>query len=188
MITYKTIFRGIRYPLITILPITAIQFSFEDYLKTIIHNRFITGALTGMATSPLISVTDLLRIRKQQGIKVPIDITRGQVITMIRDTISFSIYFGTYSTIKTHLKQKGYGDTLSIIVAGSACGCLSWTLTYPLDIAKSRFQSYRVNSVADAIKKGKLWEGLFICNVRAIIINSIGWLVYEKTKNFILEG
>ena len=186
--TYKTIYRGVRFPLITILPITTIQFSLEDYLKTIIDNRFVTGALTGMATSPLVSITDLLRIREQQNTQVPLDITRGQAITMIRETISLSIYFGTYSTIKTHLKKKDYGDISSILVAGSVCGCLSWTLTYPLDIAKSRLQSYNVGSVVDAIKKGKLGGGLLICNVRAIIINSIGWLVYEKTKQFIGGG
>ena len=181
-ITYKNIYSGIRYPLMTILPITAIQFSLEDYLTNIIDNRFITGAITGMATSPLISITDLLRIRTQQHLLFPLDITRGQAITMVRDIISVSIYFGTYNFIKTYLEKKEYSNTASIIVAGSTCGCLSWTATYPLDIAKSRIQSYKADHFMNAIIKGNLWNGLLICNIRSIIINSIGWLVYEKTK------
>ncbi len=184
-ITFKNVFNGVKIPLLTVLPITTVQFSLEDSLKGSIENRFITGAITGLMTSPIVSITDLLRIRKQQHLTVPIDYRRGQFVTMLRETISFSIYFGTYNKIKTYLEGNNYSNTASIMVSGAICGPVSWTVTYPIDIIKSRIQSYSSNTFLEAIKQKRLWDGLLICNIRAVIINSMGWLVYEKSKQFI---
>lgn len=185
IITLKNVFNGVRFPLLTILPITTIQFSLEEKLKNNIDNRYVTGAITGISTSPLVSITDLLRIRKQQNLTIPLDFKRGQLFTLLRETISLSIYFGTYNTIKTNLEKHNFNNISSITIAGGICGSLSWTITYPIDIIKSRIQSYTSNTFLEAIKKKRLWDGLLVCNARSIIINSLGWLVYEKSKQFI---
>ena len=74
-------------------------------------------AISGMVTSPLVSVTDLLRIRETATYNGPSGYNTWAAITMIREIISLSIYFGTYSYTRPFLEKKGIGSTTSIITA-----------------------------------------------------------------------
>ena len=183
VITYKNIFKGIKYPIYTIIPIITLQFSLENYLSNFTSNRFISGAITGIIVSPIVSITDLYRIREQHSITNKINITNGIDITLLREMLAISVYFGSYNTIKNYMIEQKINESLSIITSGGICGSLSWTLTYPIDVIKSRIQSNKVYSIKEGYKKGKLWKGLLICNIRSILINSIGFFVYEKTKD-----
>ena len=182
---YKSLYRGIKYPLYTVIPLITLQFTLEEQFKTIYSNHFITGALSGFITSPLTSITDLYRIRQQKHITNNVNIIRGMKITCIRETLALSIYFGSYNLIKTKCFQYNFDRNITYMLSGSLCGILSWTLTYPLDVIKSRIQSYKAESIKEGFMKGNLWKGIYICNIRSVLINSVGFLIFENSKQWL---
>ena len=182
---YKSLYRGIKCPLYTVIPLITLQFTLEEQFKTIYSNNFITGALSGFITSPLTSITDLYRIRQQKNITNNINIIRGMKITSIRETLALSIYFGSYNLIKKKCFHYNFDRNITYMLSGSLCGMLSWTLTYPLDVIKSRIQSYKVETIKEGFMKGNLWNGIYICNLRSVLINSVGFLIFENSKTFL---
>jgi hypothetical protein len=64
---------------------------------------------------------------------------------------------------------------LSPLIAG---GLANRTTTYNLDVIRNR-QIYQQLYFMEAMKHGKLWEGFTFCAFRALIVNSVGFYVYE---------
>ena len=89
-----------------------------------------------------------------------------------------STYFGTYHW----LKKKHYHP----IVAGGLAGLANWTLTYPLDVIRSRVYGQHIGMV-EAYRQGYLWRGYSFCAARAIMVNATGFYVYEECKRYISE-
>ena len=65
-----------------------------------------------------------------------------------------TVYFGTYD----YFKSKNYHPLLS----GALAGLSNWTLTYPIDVIKSR-QIAQNLSIREAIRYGNVWKGIHIC-------------------------
>ncbi len=101
------------------------------------------------------------------------NINKGFNVTLSREIIANSLYFGMYNDLKKHT---------SIFNAGGIAGVASWLFTYPLDVIKSRVQSSDITYI-DAIKKKNLWIGLSYCLLRAYIGNAVGFTVYEYISN-----
>ena len=156
----KYLYKGIKYPILTIIPIVTLQFTIDPLFNSFFKNNFISGATTGFLISPLVSLTDLLRIKKQKEIQNKLDIYRGLKITAIRETLSISLYFGCYSYVKQFLETKNINKNLNYMLSGSICGSVSWTLTYPIDVMKSRIQSYKCDTIYQAFSKGNFWKGI----------------------------
>ena len=102
----------------------------------------------------------LQKIYKQHGIK---GCYRGMIVTLIRETPSFAIYFGTFELYCTALTPEGSDvdciGPLGLLLAGGMSGISSWVLTYPIDVIKSRFQAdgdgphRKYHSIVDCIRK-----------------------------------
>jgi hypothetical protein len=71
-------------------------------------------------------------------------------------------------------------NNYSILMSGGLAGLFSWSITYPIDVIKTRIQVNKHITITNAILKGKLYSGITPCLIRAIIVNSIGFYVYEK--------
>ena len=56
---------------------------------------------------------------------------------------------------------------------------LSWLITYPIDVIKTRIQSEKYN-LKNALSKGKFNHGLSYCLLRSFIVNGFSFLVYEN--------
>ena len=84
-------------------------------------------------------------------------------------------YFGGYFYCKHELK-------LSPLISGGIAGLLNWTFTYPIDVIRTRQMANNI-SIKKAINQGNLWKGYSACAMRAIIVNSASFYVYEKSKN-----
>ena len=69
------------------------------------------------------------------------------------------------------------------LLAGGIAGLLSWTFTYPVDVVKSRIQSGKSINYHEAIRKKNLWKGYSFCAGRAIVVNSLGFYIYDLCKN-----
>jgi len=145
------------------------------------------------------SIDAIRQIYKTQGIR---GLYFGYSATNLRESLGGAIYFGIYeSAIKYSLPQ--YNNTRKeipkwkICIFGGTAGLFLWTLTFPLDIIKSRMQSsdFKNTPYRKIIKTGQIilkekgvkgfFNGLFPAQVRAIISNGLGFMAYELTYEYL---
>lgn len=77
----------------------------------------------------------------QEGLR---GVFRGQLITVYREVPGFGTYFLAYESIARALAGKEGPQNLStpaILFAGGSAGCISWIVSYPSDVIKSRLQA-----------------------------------------------
>ena len=188
-ISYKHLYRGVRYPLITNIPIISIQFGIESFIHSHFntYNRYITGALCGIICIPIISVTELYKIQTQRFINFKnTPLSKGLFLTTCRDIPSFSIYFGTYNSCSNYLKKNNsIHYSLISFISGSLAGGFSWFFTYPIDVIKTRIQSNQFHTIHSAYSYGQLLKGIGICSFRGCLVNGTGFFVYEFIRKYL---
>jgi solute carrier family 25 carnitine/acylcarnitine transporter 20/29 len=172
----KHYYRGMMYPLITFGGLNSIVFGVHAKTQTICNNHFISGGLAGIACSPFVFLTDVGKIRRQMARRVQLSDfykTRGIYSTLFREIIGLSTYFGAYHFCRD--------DGLNIPLSGAISGLTNWTVSYPLDVIRNRQMAQNIYFY-NAYKQGALWKGYRICAIRALLVNSVGFWVYEKCK------
>lgn len=199
----KDLFRGIKYPLLSNALINSVVFSgyqsnkkrIEKLSKsnnndTMIMNKpllnFISGGIAGLYVAPLIYIFDYGKTLTQMGKNISLKdyyklLTReikpyGLKTTFGREFLAFGVYFSTYDYMRDE-----YNTELSPLVAGGISGLLNWTTTYNLDVIRNR-QIYHKLDFKQAYNMGNLWKGFSFCALRALIVNSLGFYVYELCK------
>jgi solute carrier family 25 carnitine/acylcarnitine transporter 20/29 len=140
----------------------------------------ISGATAGLIQSFLLSPIELVKIKMQlpncqyastwhcaqelfsrHGYKY---LTRGTCLTIVRDVPAISSYFigfeficNSFTTCRDNL------TVVNLLVAGGFAGCLSWLITYPIDVVKTRYQadpSY--TGIRDCVRKTLRTEGQMV--------------------------
>lgn len=167
-------YRGITYPLISSSIINSIIFGVYHNTIDKTNNKIISGMLSGAAASPIVYLFDLYKTKRQMGYKVNLKTfmnNKGFPSAFSRETIAFASYFVSYD----YFKDKGMG----ILLSGSLAGALNWTITYPLDVIRNRQMSNNISYI-EAYKQGNLWKGYNICLGRALLVNSVGFYLYEE--------
>ena len=171
-------YRGIQYPITSIMFLQGINFSVTKKVYKYTNNYYFSGIIGGMAVSPFVYFFDLLKIKRQMNIKkydiLSVINSRGKIACVMRESVGMCFYYGNY-----HVLKEKYN--LSSILSGSITGVISWFLTYPIDIIKTRQLTYNI-SIKEAIKIGKLYDGLTICLVRAFIVNSSAFYSFEYAQ------
>ena len=81
------------------------------------------------------------------------------------------MYFGVYNSCRD--------KDISVFVSGGLAGIISCFLCYPFDTIKTRIQSGEFNTTIDAFKYGNLYKGLKVSLLRAFIINSSSFCIYN---------
>tara|TARA_B110000879_G_C11145166_1_gene502082 strand:- start:1443 stop:2051 length:609 start_codon:yes stop_codon:yes gene_type:complete len=170
--TKGNLYKGLRYPLISNSLLVGMQF--DLYYR---YNSLVSGVVSSVIITPL----DHYKISKQNNIdtnfsKMINNFKRGYPITVVRETLALTIYFGSYDYMKT---ENNYHP----LIAGGIAGALSWLFTYPIDTIKTRIQSNI--SLKKSIMLKHYWRGINITLVRAFIVNSIGFYVAENVKKII---
>ena len=97
-------------------------------------------------------------------------------MTMAREMIDLSLYFGTYHWMRDDLQYNS-------LIAGGTAGLTNWTASYPLDVIRSRQIAQRI-TIKEAIKMGNFWKGYPIAASRSVIVNAISFTVFERLKNY----
>jgi solute carrier family 25 carnitine/acylcarnitine transporter 20/29 len=166
------LFRGICYPLLTGTFITGGQFASYNWLNKYTDSAFACGAFSGIFSGLCIAPVDKYKIAAQTKGRLS---KYGLFSCMLREIPSSSIYFGSYSYLRE--------NNIHIMPAGALSGASSWLLTYPMDIIKTQVQtgeSTTKDAVLSMIQgKTQITNGLGFCLVRALIVNAIGFYVYE---------
>ena len=171
----KDVFRGWKFPVYNSLIINSIMFGGNNKIKNGIDNEFISGGITGSFIGIITNPLDLYKIKSQNKNNISnINPFRGLPLTMKREIIGCSVYFGTYDYFK---KNK-----IPVFLSGGLAGWLGWLATYPIDVVKTRVQASNV-SYLSAIKLGNFWSGFMYCSVRAIINNGMIFSSYEFFTN-----
>ncbi|KAL7286492.1 hypothetical protein TKK_0019229 [Trichogramma kaykai] len=153
-----------------------------------LSSHFLAGAAAGMAQAPVCSPIELAKTRLQlQGGSVnsprhagPAQCLRhiyrsegfrgvfgGLGITLAREIPSFGVYFATYEALTKSDRQI---STPHMLLAGGTAGTVSWIVSYPLDVVKSRLQADsegRYSGALDCFRKSVQAEG-WICMVRGL--------------------
>jgi len=167
----KNIYRGIQYPLLTSSLISGISFGLNNNIYSVINNYYISGFISGIITSFIINPVELYKIRTQSNKKFNVSINTGLKQTVIRESVASSIYFGSYYSMRDR--------DIPVFIAGGLAGIISWTLSFPLDTVKTRIQSGECISILECLKKGRLYSGISICILRAGLVNSTGFYVFN---------
>ena len=164
-------YRGVAYPTAASLAFNVTTFPVFSYMQAKTNNNaYISGAIAGVAIAPIDYAFDVGKIRRQTLTKVPLHF-RGVTLTCIRTVMAMSVYFGVYVDLT---------QTTGPLIAGAAAGLANWTITYPLDIVSTRQIAGNL-LIREAIHGG-LWRGYLPCAMRAILVNSATFYVYEKLK------
>lgn len=172
----RNIFSGIKYPLVTGTFVTGLQFASYNWLNKHTDSDTLCGAFSGVFTGLFISPIDKYKIQSQLGIT---NAKYGIITCLLREIPSGAIYFGSYS----FCRDKQY----NVLSSGALAGASSWLLTYPFDIIKTQVQSGEFSTKV-AIQRmmrreTRLTNGLGYCLMRAMLVNSIGFYVYESCTN-----
>jgi solute carrier family 25 carnitine/acylcarnitine transporter 20/29 len=170
----NNLYKGLKYPLGFSIMFNSTLFSLHDFFEKNhnINNHYISGYLAGAISAPLLNVIELykvnLQLRHKFNYKNPF---LGCFGTVMRESVASSFYFGAYFSMR---------DNYHPAIAGGTAGALSWAVSYPIDTIKTRVQSGRCKSYMGALKQRNLWNGLSYCLGRAVIVNSIGFYIYES--------
>ena len=174
-----TLFRGMTYPLFSTTIINGFLFYSNDSFKQFHKNSFVSGFMTGIICSPMINIFETCKVKRQLNEKIGINLIKysklGFTATLMRESFGASLYFGTYD----YLKDKKYNSFIS----GSSAGVISWLLTYPFDVIKTRLQSGLDKNWKQAVMRGGLTNGLKICLLRSFVVNGFSFMVYDYIKH-----
>lgn len=189
-------YNGVKYPLQLSIISNSIVFGISNTLnkyniyqystnKKINNNinMFINGYVAGIVSSPFVYIYDIKKTNVQTNnnnklkdfmIKSKFN---GLFMTIMRESIGFGTYFCVYDLLKNEYK---YNTEIS----GGLAGVTNWTITYAIDVIKNRQLSNNI-SIIEAYKMKNMFSGYKYCLLRAFIVNSLIFSVYEKINNII---
>ena len=168
-------YQGVRYPLVSSVGFNMLVFPLKDRLYPYTGSYVMSGALAGIAVTPQMYFIDTFTIRRQTDQGVGFHMFRGSRgfgMTMCREVVALSTYFGTYHKMREHSNS---------LVSGGVAGLANWTLSFPLDTMRTRQMAQRC-SLSEAWRMGRIWKGFPIAACRAVVVNAVGFSVYETIK------
>jgi solute carrier family 25 carnitine/acylcarnitine transporter 20/29 len=198
----KRYYRGWKFPLFysSIFNITCFTTHERTYQYT--NNHFYSGALGGLAISPITYILESFKIQFQvtpppTNISSPHNTspssskqlkntpTNKQIIAntikqlkttrgLYSTTARETLAMGVYFYTFHTLKQ----HTDSTLLSGALTGVASWTTTYPIDVIMSRQVAQNI-TIKQAIQQGNLWKGYRVCIARAMLVNAANFKIYE---------
>ena len=174
-IKFKTLFNGIKYPIVFSGFINSICFGSNYSIYKYTNNHYISGAITGLISSIFISPIELYKIRSQRLLPMNMPLFTGLRFTMMREIIATGSYFGLYNTLQQNNNNP--------LISGGITGCISWLVCYPIDVIKTRVQCGEKMTLHKIIHLKNRWNGLSFCLTRALIVNSVGFYVFEKLRD-----
>ncbi|XP_017786860.1 PREDICTED: mitochondrial basic amino acids transporter [Nicrophorus vespilloides] len=209
----RGLYRGMSSPLAGVAGINAVIFgiygntqrSFADPDALTAH--FLAGAAAGLFQSVLASPMELAKLKVQMSHDQlgPLDcmqkiyrtegfrgVFRGLGITVAREVPAFGSYFLTYEYL-SRTRDGAPVSTSRMLFCGGLAGVVSWTLTYPVDVLKSRLQyDPKYTGAVDCLRRSLaaegphfLFRGLTPALVRAFPVNAAVFTVVTWTMRLL---
>lgn len=140
-------------------------------------NPFMSGFISGSITSLVISPSEYIKSNQQINRQWKYQyLMRGLSLTLLRDSIGFGIYFGSYQYLQNQYQNP--------FLNGGIAGMLSWTYSYPFDTVKTKFQTSKL-SLKQILRETNFKDslkGLNIMLMRAFVVNAGIFYIFEKLK------
>ncbi|KAL6939684.1 hypothetical protein ACO0RG_003529 [Hanseniaspora osmophila] len=190
-----------------------------DASKTLtLPQYFACGAAAGFANAPLASPIEHIRIRLQveksatanngplqviSKLRKHNALMRGLVPTMLRDGAGVGMYFAVYEGLVAKELNSHPGMRRSDIAAWKLCsfggfsGCMLWMFVYPIDVAKSVFQTSNLATEKNLTTR-RVLQNLYAKNglkgltrgfgptlIRAAPANAATFLAFEATMRLL---
>jgi hypothetical protein len=203
----NNLYKGITSPLIGVGIEKAIVFGTynyckNNYCKNNIFNIPISGAISGLTASLIVSPYERIKIMKQTNQSVsfkqiisPSFMFKGLSVTFTREVPGFAIYFSTYEYLKNHFYTKQNKDIsiISSFIFGGISGATAWIFIYPQDRIKTIIQSNNNSNLLTIIKNlyktGGFYNGFSFALARAILLHSGTFCTMEllstKSNNWV---
>ncbi len=194
--TISNLYKGLASPLVGVGLEKAIVFGTYNYIKNITNNIPLSGAVSGLAASLIVSPYERIKIMKQTNQKInlrdcnPAFIFRGLSATFTREIPGFAIYFSTYEGLKKYYNISN--NIPASFIFGGLSGMTAWIFIYPQDRIKTILQSQtKNNSVNDIIKKiyntggfKQFYKGFSFALARAVLLHSGTFCTMEILSNY----
>tara|TARA_Y100000389_G_scaffold112641_1_gene109693 strand:+ start:5085 stop:5750 length:666 start_codon:yes stop_codon:yes gene_type:complete len=168
--------RGVKYPLYYKIVTKSLCFDLDKRIN--IKNDFARNAVVGLYLAPFTHALDLFKIYRQNDRSIKqisyYDIVnyRAFLCTVTRDMLSYSFYIPTFMIMKK--------NDYNTVVSASVSGFVNWSISYPIDVIRTRQISNNQNTLRDSINMGSLWKGYNACATRGALTAVVGFLVYEN--------
>lgn len=178
--TLFTLYRGIKYPLLTNGIISSFAFqSYEACKKEDQKYGYITGGIvSGIITALLSYPFDYFKTRDQLCLSNKRFPKLGFVTTTMREIPACTFYYPVYDA----LKRLDIPTPISGGIAGVTC----WLSCYPIDVVNTHVMTgKRIRDVLKELKWNDYYRGLFPTLIRAMPVNAIGYIFYESTKTLL---
>lgn len=212
------LYRGISSPMGGVALVNAIVFGVYGNIQRrsadpdSIKSHFLAGSAAGLAQSIVCSPMELIKTRLQLQSQNPSSkqftgafhclrhifrneglrgVYRGIGITALRDLPGFSSYFVSYEMLIRATPNPG---NFYLFMAGGIAGVISWVLTVPIDVIKSRLQAdgmgakQQYTGIRDCFRQSYKEEGIAfltrgMCStlLRAFFINAACFYVVSWT-------
>lgn len=178
----RFLYRGVCPPLIGVGLEKAIVFGTFENTKFYTNSDFLSGGISGLTASLIVTPFERIKIRLQTDGKVNLgNLTKSQMnlkylyqgfsATLTRETPGFAIYFSVYNYFKNQTLDL---TAFKSFLYGSLAGIFSWVFIYPQDRIKTHLQA-----LADR-KMG------FVEGFREIQVSSGGYTGFYKGFSFAL--
>jgi hypothetical protein len=173
------LFRGLGAAMNTAVLTNTLCFGLSDNLESYTNSHYISGFITGCVNSIITNPLEYRKIQFQVLGHCGTDYFRGLGACLLRESFSWSIYFGTYHNLRE--------QNVHPAIAGCIVGPLSWLPTYPIDVIKTKIQSESTSykKIVRSLSLKESTRGLTYCLVRAFVVNAVTFPVYEATLDYI---
>ena len=198
----REMYRGVRYPVYASFLTNGTMFPIYEKVKrnillqyNITYNKantthwpsYVAGTVGGFLSTPIVYITDIAKIKKQMNPNCTIEYRKiikhkGILLTTCRESIACGFYFYTYDKL-----HRDYSSFFS----GGMAGCVTWTITYPIDVLKTQ-QMTTNHSIKKCIQLNKnpidYWRGYTPCLIRSFIVNGVSFFVYDNMKCWMYDS
>ncbi|XP_055634825.1 mitochondrial basic amino acids transporter [Toxorhynchites rutilus septentrionalis] len=219
------LYRGMSSPMAGVAAVNAIVFGIYGNVQRkmsdpeSLYSHFLAGNAAGLAQSFICSPMELVKTRMQLQENLPGEATkfkgplqctrhiwraegfrgifRGLGITAARDMPGFSSYFVSYELM---VRSVSNPSPFVILMAGGLAGTISWLLTFPIDVIKSRLQADgmtgkpKYNGIVDCLRRSHAEEGLSFLSrglastlMRAFPMNAVCFLIVSYVMKYFDE-
>ncbi len=200
----SNLYKGITSPLFGVGLEKALVFGTYNYVKNISNNIPLSGAISGLVASIIVSPYERIKIMKQTNQTIilsnclkPNFIFKGLSATFTREIPGFAIYFSTYEGLKNHFYKKSLDNTNTNIsipasfIFGGISGITAWIFIYPQDRIKTIIQSQtNKTNISDIIKNiyntggfKQFYKGFSFAALRAVLLHSGTFCTMELLSN-----
>jgi solute carrier family 25 carnitine/acylcarnitine transporter 20/29 len=188
----KNLYRGLSSPLIGVGIEKAMVFGTYNYLRSIDLPIAVSGGISGLVASLVVSPYERIKILKQTNQTIPLSLSlfKGIGVTFTREVPGFAIYFSTYEALKNkfYISKNKDITIVSSFLFGGLSGTMAWIFIYPQDRIKTIIQNDKgslniTNIIKSIYKNGGLrhfYSGFSFAVTRAILLHSGTFCTMEQ--------